>query len=117
MEIIKTTKREFLAKSEEQNNYRIAANSAHRNADYSLQHELEQKADKLDEEYFSKINTVNVSFYIGSRSYYRNVFKIGKSYFMHGDTMTAKRGYSSITEIDEITDEMEKEMLDDSYYY
>lgn len=61
--------------------------------------------------------TVNVQYWIGSRTYFNEVIKIGKSYFIHGRKMNKGRGYHGIKEIEEITDKMNESMLADSYYY
>ncbi len=78
---------------------------------------VKNRNEEIEKE-FKIIPTVYVSFYIGYRSYYREVRKIGKSYFTHGEKMTKNRGgYRDITEIEEITNEMKDEMLSDLYYY
>ena len=79
--------------------------------------ELEKEIKKFEAKYFDRLPTVLVSFCIGSRNYYREVVKLGKSYFQHGRSMTKSNGHYCITEIDEITDKMSEEMLADSYYY
>jgi glutamyl-tRNA reductase len=69
------------------------------------------------EVYFDKLDTVNIKYWIGWRQYFATVPKIGKQYFLRFEKMTKSRGYSSITEIEEITEKMSNEMLADSYYY
>tara|TARA_R110000737_G_scaffold134595_1_gene165937 strand:- start:4835 stop:5176 length:342 start_codon:yes stop_codon:yes gene_type:complete len=78
--------------------------------------ELKAKLPTL-EEFFEKLPKVKVEFSIGSRGYYREVVKIGKTYFQHGEAMTKGRGYWSVTEIAEITQQMKDDMMSDSYYY
>lgn len=60
---------------------------------------------------------VNVSFMIGGRIYYREVVKIGKTYFDDGRKMTKSNGFWCIEEIPAITDKMTQSMIEDSYYY
>lgn len=79
--------------------------------------DLVAQLDKWNALYFSKLATVNVSFSIGCRNYYREVVKIGKTYFTNGEKMTKGRGYRFIEEIAEITPKMVNEMVEDSYYY
>jgi len=80
-----------------------------------------EKAEKVlecqKEVYFDKLETVNISYWIGSRSYYSEVTKIGKQYFLRYEKMTKSRGYRSITEIEKITEKMTNEMIADMYYY
>jgi hypothetical protein len=76
-----------------------------------------EKMIKKVEAIISSFPTVCVSYCIGYRSYYQEVIKIGKSYYLHGRRMTKSRGYRSIEEIPEITDKMSESMLADSYYY
>ena len=73
--------------------------------------------ETLENEFFNLLDTVNVSFMIGSRSYYRVVAKIGKFYFDKGDKLTRSNGYHAVKEVAEITEEMTEEMISDSYYY
>ena len=77
----------------------------------------EEAIKELEDSYFSKLDTVNVSFLIGYRNYYRTVVKIGKTYFDRNEKMTRGNGYRLIEEIEEITEEMTKEMIEDSHYY
>lgn len=72
---------------------------------------------EINENYFDLLDTVNVSFYIGCRKYYRAVVKLGKSYYDKGEKLTKGSGYRSIEEIPEITQKMTDEMISDSYYY
>ncbi len=69
------------------------------------------------EETIGDLPTVNVSYYIGHRRYFDSVIKLGKSYFDRGRKMTARAGFRGIAEIDEITEEMDREMTADSYWY
>ena len=71
----------------------------------------------LTESYFNLLDTVNVSFYIGCRSYYREVVKIGKFYYDRGEKLTKGNGYRSVKEIEETTEKMTESMISDSYYY
>lgn len=64
-----------------------------------------------------KFPKVNVSFMSGYRTFYRSVFKVGKSYYCNGEKMTKGRGYRCVEEIPSITDKMKEEMVADSYYY
>ena len=79
--------------------------------------EAKARIEEMDKNFFDKLPKINVSFTIGSRGYYEEVVKIGKSYFQYGESLTGGRGYYNITEIPEITQEMKDEMLSDSYYY
>ncbi len=63
------------------------------------------------------VETINVKFFIGYRRYFAEVYKVGKSYFEHGQKMTKKNGYRSIVELAEITAEQHQEMTEDLYYY
>jgi len=67
--------------------------------------------------YFNSVETQNIKCWIGSRKYYKTVAKFGKTYYWRGLKMTKSNGYHCVTEIDEITQEMTNEMIDDSYYY
>lgn len=60
---------------------------------------------------------VNVSYYIGHRRYFDSVIKLGKTYFDRNTKMTARAGYRSITEIEEITEDMDRQMMADSHWY
>lgn len=91
---------------------------------YSLSQNQEfEKADVLNkkvevlESKIAKLPTVCVSYFIGFRSYYSEVVKIGKTLLHRGEKMTQARGYRCIEEIPEITDEMVESMVSDSYYY
>ena len=82
--------------------------------------EIDKAQSSLDcqkEVYFDKLESVNISYYIGSRSYYGEVTKIGKQYFLRYEKMTKSRGYRGIKEIEEITEKMTNEMISDMYYY
>lgn len=69
------------------------------------------------EKEIKSLPTVNVSYYIGHRRYFDSVIKLGKSYFHRGDKMTASRGFRGINEIDEITEDMDRQMMADSHWY
>lgn len=114
---MKTTAKEYLSKSEQKSKFNQLANEAENTSDFDTYFKMQKKADEIKGEYFDKIDTVAVSFSIGSRSYYEHVVKIGKSYFKHGRKMTKSRGYYCISEIEEITDKMSHDMMADSYYY
>ena len=115
--VMKTTAKEYQFKSELRSDLNRAASNARYEERWSEKVQLEAMIKTLDEDYFNKLDTVNVSYYIGSRSYYEGVVKIGKSYFQHGRRMTKGRGFYCIEEIESITDEMSQSMLADSYYY
>lgn len=110
---MKTTVKEFLAKSEYKKELSRQADSG----DANLYEKCTTEIKKIKSEYFDKIDTVNVSYSIGARNYYTNVYKIGNSYFLYGRKMTKSNGYHNICEIDKITDKMTNEMIEDSYYY
>ena len=67
--------------------------------------------------WFDVLETVYVKAWIGSRRYYQQVIKLGKYYYLRNQKMTKSNGWHGITEINEITDKMTTEMMDDSYYY
>lgn len=79
--------------------------------------ELEDQVKIWNEKYFNRLPKVNVSFMCGYRMFYREVVKIGKSYFDSGEKMTKNRGYHCVEEIEKITDRMKEDMISDSYYY
>jgi hypothetical protein len=114
---MKTTVTEYTYKSELKNELTRGAYDAKNNGDYTKSRELEKMVETLENDYFSKLERVNVAYSIGSRSYYESVVKIGKKYFNHGRSMTKGRGYWFITEIPEITEQMRADMVADSYYY
>jgi hypothetical protein len=114
---MKTTTKEYTEKFEEKQKASHKAHEAKCNQDYNLYHELTEKVNELEVEFFDKLDTVSVHFTIGGRSYYRDVVKIGKKYFSHGRSMTKGNGHYGLKEIEEINEEMEREMLSDSYYY
>jgi len=76
----------------------------------------EKLKDRL-EKWFDELKTVFVQAWIGSRKYYKEVVKIGKSYFNNREKMTKSNGWHCVTEIPEITEKMRNEMISDSYYY
>lgn len=113
---MKTTIKEFtekalLRKSLNRKAYLI------KNEDPIKSQELTNEANELDKNYFDKVEKVFVSFYIGYRRYYREVSKIGKSYFDDTQKMNKRLGYRNIQEISEITEEMREQMIDDAHYY
>ena len=115
--VMKTTAKEYQFKSELRSDLNRAASNARYEERWSEKVQLEAMIKTLDEDYFDKLDTVNVSFMIGSRSYYQAVVKIGKAYYDGSRRMTKGRGYYCIEEIAEITDRMNADMLSDSYYY
>lgn len=110
------TVKQYTTKYDERKELKNQADNARYSNEWDTHHKLQQQIAELDK-WFETIDTVNVSFLIGSRSYSEAVVKIGKSYFKHGQRMTQGRGYWCIEEIGEITEEMQKQMLADSYYY
>ena len=85
-------------------------------AEHKLLLESQTSVKMLQTELERDAEIVNVSFSIGSRSYYEKAYKIGKFYYTVA-TNTKLTSYFSPTEIDEITDENCNEMVSDSYYY
>lgn len=114
---MKTTLKEYQAKVELRKSLKNQKEDLRDGGDWDLYASTEAQLEELQKEYFDKLPTVNVSFYIGSRSYYQEVIKIGKAYFDHGRKMTRSNGYSCIEEIPVITEQMQKDMIADSYYY
>lgn len=114
---MKVTRKEYLAKWAERRELVTARDQAKRFDDFPSYFEAKNRIEEMDQEYFDKLPRVKVAFSVGQRSYYESVVKIGKSYFQYGQAMTQGRGYYGIEEIPEITEEMKKEMIDDSYYY
>jgi len=85
--------------------------------DKEMENAIIQKED-LDVNYFDKVSTVSVQFYIGNRKYYDTVHCIGKTFLRRGKRMNMTNGgYSNIMVINEITEEAKEEMLSDSHYY
>lgn len=114
---MKTTRKEYLANYQERSEYKSFEDTARRNEDWGMVKLMQDSVQLLEEKYFNLIDTVCISFFIGSRSYYEEAVKIGKTYFQYGRSMTQGNGYYCINEIDSITDEMNKSMMADSYYY
>lgn len=114
---MKVTRKSYQEKYSERSELICAKHSADRADDMPSYFEAKARIEELDKEFFDKLPTVKVSFSIGSRSYYQEVVKIGKSYFKYGESLTAGRGYYGVTEIPEITEKMTHEMISDSYYY
>jgi len=114
---MKTTIKEFQNNVELRKELKNTAENAKYDQDYQTAYELNTKIEELNKNYFDKLPTVPVSFLIGSRSYYEEVVKIGKALFNNGRKMTKSRGYYCVKEIDQITEQMQKSMLADSYYY
>ena len=113
---MKTTVKEYQIQLELRKNLKNSAENTYF-SDLDLSLGLKKMADEIDETYFNKLDTVSVSYLIGSRSYYGDVVKIGKTYFSRGVKMTRSRGYWCIKEIPQVTNEMTDSMIADSYYY
>lgn len=114
---MKTTVKEFETKTTFRKFVKNERENAIMAEDWDRVAEADELLEGLENNYFSQLETVAVSYMIGSRNYYQEVIKIGKSYFLHGRKMTKGRGYWFIQEIEEITEEMNNEMIADSYYY
>lgn len=114
---MKLTAKEYQHQTDKVNNLHYIKREAEYLKNWKLVMESEESIKEIQSAYFDKLPTVFVSFYIGSRSYFESVYKIGNSYFKHGCKMTKGRGYRTIAEIPEITTQMQESMLSDSYYY
>ncbi len=114
---MKTTAKEYQANVTIRKELRNSIQDAKASDNWKLAINLETLRTDLNSLYFEKLDKVNISFWIGYRKYYREVSKIGNSYFDHGERMTKGRGYRNIIEIDKITEKMNEEMISDSYYY
>lgn len=114
---MKTTVKEYQTKLEERKTARNGAENYNYSGNIIESIKLKDVVNKLNETYFSKLETVSVSFMCGSRLFYENVIKIGKTYFNNGRKMTKSNGYYCIKELQEITEEMNQSMIADSYYY
>ena len=117
MKTFKTTRKEFELNYETKMSMTRAKNAAEDEERFDDWRRLKRALEVFEDDYFSKLDKVTVSYSIGHRGYASEVVKIGKSYFLYGRSMTAGRGYWGVTEIPEITDEMKADMLSDSYYY
>jgi hypothetical protein len=106
----------YQAKAEEKRNAYYQMTQAEENDNMPLYFELKEKYEAL-QAWFDALPKVSVSFMIGYRSYYREVVRIGKTFFDGRDKMTKGNGYRSIEVIPAITEEMKAEMISDSYYY
>lgn len=113
---MKISVKTYQAKTEAKRNLYLQFTQAEKNDNMPLYFELKEKHEALEKE-FDSIPTVPVSFLIGYRLYYRNVIKIGKTYFDGTTKMTASRGYRNIEEIPCITEKMSSDMIDDLHYY
>ncbi len=123
---MKTTRKVYLEKLEEVKNLstivynntlliRQALNTVE--TDREMEN-AEAEIQKLNENYFDKLETVFIEYWIGCRKYAESVYKIGKSYFDDRGRITkSKHGYKSIVEVDGISDNMRESMIADSYYY
>jgi len=114
---MKTTTKKYQEQTKLRSQLRSWVFTFEKNQKWGAKLEAEEAIAELDHLYFNQLETVNVSFMIGYRSYYRAVVKIGKSYYSHYEKMTKSRGYRAIEEIEEITEKMNEAMIDDSYYY
>ena len=112
---MKTTVKEFQNKTETRKGLNRLAR-AHKDANRMDEYFLTAEAVIiLDDLYFNKLETVNVSYWCGYQKFYNEVVVIGKTFFHRGEKMTKARGFRSIEVITEITEKMKKNMLDDSY--
>ena len=114
---MKTTAKEYNEKVQILKGLRNSVYEAEAANNWKLMIDLKALIVDLNSMYFEKLDKVNISFMIGYRNYYREVSKIGKSYFDHCEKMTKGNGYRNIEEIEEITQKMSDEMISDSYYY
>jgi hypothetical protein len=78
-------------------------------------HNAEAVLECQKEVYFDKLETVNVSYWVGYYKHYSNVIKIGKTYYHRFEKMTQSNGFRSVIEIEDITEKMKSQMLSDSY--
>tara|TARA_R110000796_G_scaffold60642_6_gene140301 strand:- start:983 stop:1327 length:345 start_codon:yes stop_codon:yes gene_type:complete len=112
---MKTTVKEYQNKIETRKGLNRLAR-AHKDANRMSEYFLTAEAVIiLDDLYFNKLDTVNVSYWCGYQKFYNEVVVIGKTFFHRGDKMTKSNGFRSVEVIDAITDKMKKQMLDDSY--
>ena len=114
---MKTTTAKYKEMVTLRKNLRNWAFTFERAGKFGAEEEAHEAIKGLDATYFDLLDTVPVSFYIGYRKYYREVVKIGKSYYSHYEKMTKSRGYRSVEEIEEITEKMNQAMIADSHYY
>lgn len=110
----KTTAREYKASYALLMDATRKMNQLRIEGEYTEAHELEELIKTYNKKYFDKLPTVNVQYSIGGRRYFREVVKLGKSFFEHGKRLPKRWAPK---EIEEITDAMRKEMIADSYYY
>tara|TARA_R110000796_G_scaffold178863_1_gene295484 strand:+ start:129 stop:470 length:342 start_codon:yes stop_codon:yes gene_type:complete len=113
---MKITRKLYQDMYAERGQLKRAINDADQEERFDTWRELIEKLPKI-EEFFENLPKVLIEFTIGHRDYYREVVKIGKTYFQHGEAMTKGRGYWCINEIAEITPQMKDDMMADSYYY
>jgi len=114
---MKTTVKEYKTKSELLRLLNGWAEDAKFEKNWSVKAELDKQYFQLEDTYFHKLPTVNVSYTIGGRSYYEAAVKIGSKHFQNGRALTKSRGFYNLTEIPEITSEMHNDMISDLYYY
>lgn len=110
----KTTAREYKNSYELLMDAKRKMNELKREEKYNEYAELQKEIEKFEKKYFETLPTVNVKYSIGGRRYFREVVKLGKSFFEHGRRLP-KRWCP--VEIEEITEKMTAEMIADSYYY
>jgi len=84
--------------------------------DYEKHFEARKQIEELNSEYFNKLTKTPVTYHLGGRRYFEEVVKIGK-YFYNDRGLMSKSRYRAIIVIDEITEEMRKEMISDSHFY
>lgn len=110
----KTTAREYKASYELLMDAKRAMNAARFEERFDDMVALQTEIEKYEKGYFAELPTVNVKYSIGGRMYYREVVKLGKSFYEHGRRLPKR---FNPQEIEEITDKMTEEMIADSYYY
>ena len=114
---MKITVKQYNEKVQERKTLKNLIYEADTNNDWSMVELLKVSLQILEDEFFALVDAVCVKYWIGYRTYYQEVHKIGKTYFCSGEKMTKRNGYRSIEEIEEITDKMKESMIADSHYY
>lgn len=114
---MKTTVKEYLVKTEERRDLNHSIRNFEDGRLWSELEAMETKVEELKINYFDKLERVNCSFLIGSRSYFEVCVKIGKTLFNNGRKMTKSNGFWCVKIIEEITKEMKQSMISDSHYY
>lgn len=113
---MKITVKSYQEKCELRRSLYYKMQNAENSQNTKLYFEIKEEYEELKEQ-IASLATVPVSFMIGCRNYYRNVVKIGKTYFTDSTKMTKSNGFRVIEEISSITEKMKEEMISDSYYY